>query len=103
MQELGVQLWHEDVQFFRIVDKDSGELISYFYFDPYARPGTKKDGAWMGEATGKTGNKQMTASLRPPVAYMVCNGPPPVDGKPSLLGFRDVETLFHEFGHAMQH
>merc|ERR1712054_434374 len=34
---------------------------------------------------------------------MVCNQSPPVDGKPSLMNFREVETVFHEFGHALQH
>ena len=41
--------------------------------------------------------------VRLPVAHMVCNGSPPVEGKPSLMSFRDVETIFHEFGHALQH
>lgn len=42
-------------------------------------------------------------SVRLPVAHMVCNQTPPVGGKPSLMTFREVETLFHEFGHAAQH
>jgi oligopeptidase A len=41
--------------------------------------------------------------IRLPVAYLVCNQTPPVDGKPSLMTFSDVETLFHEFGHGLQH
>lgn len=38
-----------------------------------------------------------------PVAYLTCNGSPPAGGKPSLMTFREVETLFHEFGHGLQH
>merc|ERR1712232_691647 len=38
-----------------------------------------------------------------PVAYLTCNGSPPVGDKPSLMTFREVETLFHEFGHGLQH
>jgi oligopeptidase A len=41
--------------------------------------------------------------IRKPVAYLVCNFTPPLEDTPSLLSFRDVETLFHEFGHGLQH
>lgn len=41
--------------------------------------------------------------VRLPVAHMVCNQTPPIGDKPSLMTFREVETLFHEFGHALQH
>jgi oligopeptidase A len=43
------------------------------------------------------------SALRLPVAYLICNQTPPVDGKPSLMTFGEVETLFHEFGHGLQH
>ena len=42
-------------------------------------------------------------ALRLPIAHMVCNQTPPVGDAPSLMTFREVETLFHEFGHAAQH
>lgn len=41
--------------------------------------------------------------VRLPVAHMVCNQTPPIGADPSLMTFREVETLFHEFGHALQH
>jgi oligopeptidase A len=41
--------------------------------------------------------------LRPPVAYLACNQTPPVGDTPSFMTFREVETLFHEFGHGLQH
>ena len=42
-------------------------------------------------------------SVRLPTAHMVCNGTPPVGDKPSLMTHNEVTTLFHEFGHALQH
>jgi len=43
------------------------------------------------------------AAVRLPVAYLICNQTPPVGGKPSLMTFSEVKTLFHEFGHGLQH
>jgi len=90
--------WHPDVQFFHVNDADSGNHIASFYLDPYARPEDKRGGAWMDVCVGKS-----SVLERIPVAYLTCNGSPPVDGKPSLMTFSEVTTLFHETGHGLQH
>lgn len=96
-----IDVWDKEVKFFKIYE--NGKHISSFFLDPFSRPGEKRGGAWMDSCVDKNkylGNK--------PVAYLVCNGSPPTvdsDGnkKPSLLSFRNVETIFHEFGHGLQH
>jgi len=96
-------LWNPDVRFFRVRNAE-GERIASFYLDPYSRPADKRGGAWMDECLGRSRLLAPEGSrVRLPVAYLVCNQSPPVDGKPSLMSFRDVETLFHEFGHGLQH
>ena len=96
-------VWHEDVRYFQIAD-ETGKAIAFFYLDPYSRPAEKRGGAWMNDCIGRAkmtvGGKTET---RLPVAYLICNQTPPVDDKPSLMTFREVETLFHEFGHGLQH
>ncbi|GER28234.1 oligopeptidase A [Striga asiatica] len=96
-------VWMSDVHFYRV--KDSlGSPIAYFYFDPYSRPSEKRGGAWMDEVVGRSRVlSQDGSSPRLPIAHMVCNQMPPVGDKPSLMTFREVETVFHEFGHALQH
>ncbi|MBD2343136.1 M3 family metallopeptidase [Anabaena subtropica] len=96
-------VWHEDVRYFQIAD-ETGSPIAYFYLDPYSRPAEKRGGAWMDTCINRakiTDNGVTTVRL--PVAYLVCNQSPPVDGKPSLMTFYEVETLFHEFGHGLHH
>jgi oligopeptidase A len=93
-------VWHEDVRYFQ-VDRE-GAPIAYFYLDPYSRPAEKRGGAWMDDCVGRE-KLRLEGSVRLPVAYLVCNQSPPVDGKPSLMNFAEVETLFHEFGHGLQH
>lgn len=96
-------VWNKDVRFYRVNDS-SGSPIAYFYFDPYSRPSEKRDGAWMDEVVGRSRVLSVDgADVRLPVAHMVCNQMPPVGDKPSLMTFREVETVFHEFGHALQH
>jgi oligopeptidase A len=92
-------VWHPDVRYFQIAN-EQGEAIAHFYLDPYSRPAEKRGGAWMDDCIGRA---KVGDSLRTPVAYLICNQTPPVDGKPSLMTFREVETLFHEFGHGLHH
>jgi oligopeptidase A len=93
--------WHPDVRFFRVNDRDSGEALAAFYLDPYSRPGSKRGGAWMDECLVRSQRPDGTPVL--PVAYLICNQSPPVGDTPSLMTFAEVETLFHEFGHGLQH
>uniref|UniRef100_A0A1J3HIY0 oligopeptidase A n=1 Tax=Noccaea caerulescens TaxID=107243 RepID=A0A1J3HIY0_NOCCA len=96
-------VWNSDVTFYRVKDS-SGNPIAYFYFDPYSRPSEKRGGAWMDEVVSRSRVMARNGtSVRLPVAHMVCNQTPPVGDKPSLMTFREVETVFHEFGHALQH
>lgn len=97
------KVWHSDVQFFDVGDA-KGQKIAGFYLDPYARSGEKRGGAWMDVCR----QREVTeGNVILPVAYLVCNGTPPVakgdTQQPSLMTFTEVETLFHEFGHGLQH
>jgi len=93
------EVWHPDVRFFKVFDGKGGHIAS-FYLDPYTRPETKRGGAWMNSPV----QRRFSGGLkRLPVAYLVCNFTPPVGEKPSLLSFSEVQTLFHEFGHGLQH
>ncbi len=91
-------VWHPSVRFFRI--ERAGTLVGQFYLDPYARPG-KRSGAWMDDVRGRWARPE--GWLQTPVAHLVCNFAPPLDGRPALLTHDDVITLFHEFGHGLHH
>ena len=94
-------IWHGDVRFFRVIEASNGEPLAGFYLDPYSRPGSKRGGAWMDECLGRSCSAAGEPVL--PVAYLICNQSPPVGDTPSLMTFDEVETLFHEFGHGLQH
>lgn len=91
-------VWHPSVRFFRI--ERAGTLVGQFYLDPYARPG-KRPGAWMDDVRGRWARPE--GALQTPVAHLVCNFAPPLEGKPALLTHDEVTTLFHEFGHGLHH
>jgi oligopeptidase A len=93
-------VWNSEVRFFRVSD-ESGAPIAAFYLDAYSRPAEKRGGAWVSGCLER--KRRPDGSVRLPVAHVVCNQSPPVDGAPSLMTFGEVETLFHEFGHALQH
>ncbi|MFK7776698.1 MAG: M3 family metallopeptidase [Gimesia sp.] len=95
----GIPVWNEDVRYFNIANEE-GETIAGFYLDPYARPADKRGGAWMDDCLGR---KMVSGKIQIPVAHLICNSTPPVGSNPSLMTFREVETLFHEFGHGLQH
>ena len=89
--------WHADVRLFEILE--NGEHVGRF-FDLYARA-NKRGGAWMDGARDRRRDAQ--GRLIDPVAYLVCNFTPAVNGKPALLTHDEVTTLFHEFGHGLHH
>ena len=88
-------VWHPDVRFFAV--KENGREIAHFYLDPYVRPGLKQGGAWMNDF----GNKVARLG-RLPLALMVLNLKAPDENGKTYMPMREVETLFHEFGHALQ-
>ncbi len=90
--------WHPDVRLFRVRDQE-GQLLASFYLDPFTRPQEKRGGAWMNDCLNR---KVSDGTVRLPVIHICCNGTPPVGNIPPLMSFREVETLFHEFGHALQ-
>ena len=93
------RVWHDDVTAWRVLDAEKKRLGG-FYLDLFPRE-TKRDGAWMG---GVIDRLPGTARERENVAVIVANMTPPRGpGQPALLNHREVETLFHEFGHMMHH
>ncbi len=90
--------WIGDLQLYAVSDAQSDEPLGLFYLDMFPREGKYNHFAQFGIIEGKLmeGGKYQ----RPTVA-LICNFPSPSKDKPSLLAHQDVETLFHEFGHAM--
>jgi oligopeptidase A len=90
----GVPVWHESVRAYRLrAGLRASEAI--LYVDPFPRE-SKRPGAWMHGLV-------VPGRERAAVAAMVTNATPPTDRRPSLLTHREVETLFHEFGHLLHH
>lgn len=91
--------WHKDVQVYAL-HGDDGRLIGTFHADLYPRE-SKHGGAWMNAL--HTGRTLADGTKEPHVGLICANVSPAVGDKPALLTHREVETLFHEFGHLLHH
>ena len=89
-----IPTYHPDMRVFEVFDKD-GKQKALFYCDYFRRP-TKRGGAWMDGFA-----KQSRRYNQLPIIFNVCNNAKAPEGKPSLLTWDEVTTLFHEFGHAL--
>lgn len=91
-----IPVYQEDVKVFEVSDADSS-YIGVIFLDYFPRP-EKRNGAWMGNFTEQSVRQ---GQFIHPVVYNVGNFSLPSGNNPSLLNLDQVETLFHEFGHAL--
>ena len=89
-----IPTYHPDMRAFEVFDKD-GKSKALFFCDYFRRP-TKRGGAWMDGF-----QKQSRQWNQLPIIFNVCNSAKAPEGKPSLLTWDEVTTMFHEFGHAL--
>ena len=89
-----IPTYHDDVLVYELFE-ENGDPLGLFYGDFYARP-SKSGGAWMD-------NFVIQSKLYgyKPVIYNVCNFAKPSEGEAALMTYDNVETMFHEFGHAL--
>jgi Zn-dependent oligopeptidase len=90
--------WIGDLQLYTVSDAKTGEPLGLFYLDMFPRDGKYNHFAQFGIIEGKL---LPDGKYQRPVCALVCNFPPPQPDKPSLMSHDEVETIFHEFGHAM--
>lgn len=89
-----IPTYHPDMRVFEVIDKD-GQSLALFYGDYYRRA-SKRGGAWMDAFA-----EQSRHWNQKPIIFNVCNNAKAPEGKPSLLTWDEVTTMFHEFGHAL--
>jgi peptidyl-dipeptidase Dcp len=89
-----IPVYQPDVRVFEVFDAN-GKPLALFYCDYFKRD-NKDGGAWMSEFVGQS---KLLGTL--PVIYNVANFAKPAPGEPALIGFSDVVTMFHEFGHGL--
>ena len=90
--------WIGDLQLYTVSDAKTGEPLGMFYLDMFPRDGKYHHFAQFGIIEGKL---LPDGKYQRPVCALICNFPTPTADHPSLMSHDDVETIFHEFGHAM--
>ncbi|MCP4093559.1 MAG: Zn-dependent oligopeptidase [Planctomycetes bacterium] len=90
--------WIDDLQLYVVTDAATGEPLGCFYLDMFPRPGKYNHFAQFDIMGGK---RLADGRYRRPAAALVCNFTPGVGDQPALMSHYEVETVFHEFGHAM--
>lgn len=96
MERDDIQIYHPEVKVFEVKESD-GKHIGILYTDYFPRA-SKRAGAWMDEFRRQ---HRKNGEMVTPIIYNVGNFSKPTGDKPALLSLDEVETLFHEFGHAL--
>lgn len=94
-----IDTWHPDVSCYRVMD-EKNIIRGYIYMDLFSRA-HKRGGAWMNSLQSRY--KKVNGDVQLPIATLTCNFAKASTNKPPTLSHDEVETLFHELGHCLQH